>query len=513
MADPRLHPGGRVEWHQNERLSETYLDRIGKIAMQTVTSMLAMYHRDAVADAPMSGFAGDDCLVTVDAAPLTIAVAPGVGWYYDSAETDAFAPHWEPIVVPVEDTEVLSAHHATLARIDIVCLAPAETQDQAAAVYIRDPSLGTVTTPSNSKRSKPSYTLTVVAGTPGATPSAPATPSGYIKIAECAVPATSGTVVITDTRPLLVLGQAHAPDPRDEYIADEGFVPGTSTELQVTASSPVSMVLRIARGEAVVKGASGVRRIRYNATTVTLDASHVTHDRRDLIVADEDGTITVVKGVEDGSAVVTAVADGQVPLATVLVDNAAVSIADAKILDRRIRFPFGPDQLQTDSVTTLKIAEEAVTQSRIAEEAVGSDQIEPLAVTTPLIAAGAVTAVKQSVVPVIPQLTVGATVGADTPVTVNMRDPDAVNVSRVVRCKAEVFYADMELIPEADSRHLAVTAGTGISTTNKPTILFDTDASGDATIKLVSLLSATYYVVVTPLNTPGYPSIVSITIP
>ena len=118
--------------------------------------------------------------------------------------------------------------------------------DEADNRYFKDPSTGIVSVASVDTRRIFYGAVTVTKGTAGATPSAPATPAGHIKLAEALVPATAGAVVLTDFRPRLHFGQMATCVPPREYHTN--YIPGSGTELQVTATTPPSMVMRVASG-------------------------------------------------------------------------------------------------------------------------------------------------------------------------------------------------------------------------------------------------------------------------
>jgi hypothetical protein len=357
MSDPLSNPGGRVNFDTNERAVSADFDRVGTMALQSITTILAWMFRDLVDDQPISGFPGpDDCKVSLSAAPLTIQVRKGIGLYYDSAETDAFGMHYKPIVVGANFTEVLSAHDATNPRYDLICLAPSTTDDQPSSRLV----LNTGTTSIN-KRTRLSYEFQVVEGTPAASPSVPATPAGYIAIARVLVPATSGTVTIYDVRPILSRGHGWAPDPASEYVDDGGFVPGSGGELLVTESSVPSLTLQVAAGDVVVKHSKGPRRLRIPATTVVHGAAHATLDRIDTVVVEADGLVSAQQGTPDANPVAPSLGLGMTPIADVYIAALDTSLVNANITDRRVREPFGVEQIRDEAVTAAKMAVKHVT--------------------------------------------------------------------------------------------------------------------------------------------------------
>jgi hypothetical protein len=487
VADPLVHPGGRLNFETNERITSSDLDKIGTMALQTLTGIVAWLCRDLVADQPISGFPGPaDCLVGNGGSDLEVTIAKGIGFFYDSAETDAFGMHFKPIVVPTEQTETLGAHHATLPRIDIVCLAPDPADDQASSRFVRDPSTLAVSISSIDKRTMLSYAVQVVAGTAAATPAVPATPSGYIKIAECAVPAASGAVVVTDTRPILHFGQAFAPDPAAEYL--ESFV---VEGLAVTQSSPLAMTVEVAAGVAVIVGAKGTNRVRYLADTLTVTAGDVTDDRIDLVVADEDGTLSIVDGVADPSPVAPAAGVGQIGLALLLVSANEISIANSEIIDQREFEPVGTDQIRDDAVTQDKLAADSVGTAQIIDDAVTTAKIIDDAVTTEKILDGEVTGAKLSRPFVTPALS-GITTGASFTLTVTMQDQDAVTVARSQLFLIELSDTDATLADngQGDLVHAFTTYRR----------VFRTASTGVAEILISGMNDADQYLFVTPLS-------------
>ena len=76
MSHPRTRPGGSVHTATGEKILAADLDEIGSISLQSLTAFLARLFEDGVSDDPVSGFAGDDCVVTLSVSPLTVSVAP-----------------------------------------------------------------------------------------------------------------------------------------------------------------------------------------------------------------------------------------------------------------------------------------------------------------------------------------------------------------------------------------------------------------------------------------------------
>lgn len=153
-----------------------------------------------------TGFFGTDCLAS-SSGGLNYSVAPGLGLQLDTTITEAFTSQLRPIVVGAAITGTLGARDATNPRIDILCLKADYDTDTSESINVMAGD-GSTSASTADRRSLYSYAFQVVAGTPAGSPVAPATPTGYIKIAQCAVPALSGSIVVTDYRPLLVLDSA-----------------------------------------------------------------------------------------------------------------------------------------------------------------------------------------------------------------------------------------------------------------------------------------------------------------
>lgn len=341
MAENRARAGGYLNWTLGEKITTSDLVDMGTMALQNVGFALSQLFRDTVNAEERSGFLGESCLVTVSSG-LTMQVAAGVGWYDDEAETDAYEPVYKPIVVPVATTTglTLGAHDATNPRIDIICIAPDYTDEDTQSRQVIDPGSGSVSSQSVAKKTRCTYALQVVAGTPASTPAAPSTPAGYLKLAECAVPASSGAVTVTDTRPVLQWSEAIKTPPPPDY--HQNWIPGTSTELSVGASSPASMELTVAAGEADVLGTRVVQR---QSTTAKVALADATNPRIDLVVVRQSGTIETVTGTPAGSPTAPSVPSNAAVLAEVAVAAAATSLASGTITDRRLRQPHTTDLL------------------------------------------------------------------------------------------------------------------------------------------------------------------------
>lgn len=367
MADADLNlarAGGRVNADTGMLLLNSDVDRIGGMAMQSLLAVLALACFDDTAGVPLTGFprdqAGTDhCKVTSTGA-LTYSVSTGWGLSYNSAATvDEFGPDkYLPIVLDTAATGALDAHEAN-PRIDLVCIAPAWVSDQSGSRLTKDPVTKVVTSASVNQRMRFGAVVQVVKGTASASPVAPAVPSGYVEIGRAAVPATTGSAVWEDTRPVLQLGHYLAALPRHAHAP---YVPlGSAGELLVSASSPASLVLQVAGGRAVINGITRY----YKAGTVTVGAAHATLPRIDLVVANENGTLSVTAGTAASTPVAPATPANSVALAQVSVVALDTTLAGSDLTDVRPRGPIATGQLQDNAVTQAKVADGAIGNAEV----------------------------------------------------------------------------------------------------------------------------------------------------
>lgn len=347
--------GGRVNADTGMLLTAEDIDRIGEMAMQSHLAFLSLLFFDHEQGNPKSGFPREEldtnhCTVT-STGDLSFTIATGIGYFFDSAaSTSEFGPaRYRPVVVNSTYSGSLSAHHATLPRLDIVCLGPEWADDQSASRNVKDPGTGSVTSSSINQRRRYSYKVTIVAGTPASSPTAPAVPSGYMEIARALVPATSGAASWEDTRQVLEFGHYFKGLPR--YACDNYVPLGGAAELEVTATSPASMAVNVARGRAVINGVMRSYPARVYPP-ITIAAADPSDDRYDLIIARQSGILDVVTGTPSGSPSVPSLPAGAIRLAKIFVEAASTTVTSGDITDLREREPFdGQKRLQERSVT------------------------------------------------------------------------------------------------------------------------------------------------------------------
>lgn len=155
---------------------------------------------------------------------LASSIAAGVGFFYDNTQTG-----YNALFRMINAASAISVTHGTANtqdRIDLVCLAPNFAVDATkdASRYVKTGGTGPITLTSVHKGYQDTYTLQVVAGTPGGSPAVPSTPSGYIPLYSAYIHANTGMASgadITDKRTIMTFN-----------VANSGHVYGLSTTLQ-----------------------------------------------------------------------------------------------------------------------------------------------------------------------------------------------------------------------------------------------------------------------------------------
>lgn len=208
--------------------------------------------RRLLGDPASAVFFGDDCNVVEDAG-MNVEISVGRGFQYVSGETDADEPKFKPVVVAAAQSITVTAADGANPRIDIVCIKAARDDASAESRYVMAVG-GSISTQSVYKRDIASFDYSYVAGVAAGSPVAPATPAGYVKIAEIYVGAGVAAITqanITDYRTGLFLSQPFLNLP-DTWSA--GSV--TTTDATVTDVAAVA----VAEGEMVMVEASVIGR-------------------------------------------------------------------------------------------------------------------------------------------------------------------------------------------------------------------------------------------------------------
>lgn len=148
-------------------------------------------------------FQGGLKVLRVDANTYRIKAGLGI---QSHADDDTKEPTKKPILLTTDTDLDINSAHATLPRIDGVFVKATRVNSEEENRRYKEEFVDTIFSQTMVISTKPSTTISYVAGVANAVPVAPATPAGFIKIAEIYVTAVTGIAsqaAITDTRTLL----------------------------------------------------------------------------------------------------------------------------------------------------------------------------------------------------------------------------------------------------------------------------------------------------------------------
>jgi hypothetical protein len=152
---------------------------------------------------------GSDSFAVTRVSSTQVQVAAGLGIQYDNTQVDP-EPMRRPLYLAAAVTKTIDAPDATNPRIDLVCIKHGRADVATASRKYKAPTTGTITDETLTIETDYAATVTLVTGTPAGSPVAPATPSGYIAIAQITVTALTGIAAvgtpITDLRSKLPVG-------------------------------------------------------------------------------------------------------------------------------------------------------------------------------------------------------------------------------------------------------------------------------------------------------------------
>jgi hypothetical protein len=178
-------------------------DKMGALVERT------MYDRVIyeIVQRAQNSFFSDSFLVSY-ASPTSVSVSAGVGFQTDNTQVDP-EPIRRLMYRPSAQTVNLTAPDLVNPRIDIIVCKSLRAVSETGTRKFKDAGSGVISNETFDLQSDWEAELLAVAGTPAGSPTAPATPSGYIKIATLTVPAVvgmSGSGNVTDDRVLMPIG-------------------------------------------------------------------------------------------------------------------------------------------------------------------------------------------------------------------------------------------------------------------------------------------------------------------
>ena len=194
----------QVVLNQYEKIGSTDMNNIQfAIAQMIQEQLLYNFYQRSGGGAIGTGFAPSYTSAFV------ASLAAGVGFYYDSSQT-GFVSKFREMFSSTAITVNITANSNANNRIDLVSLAPNFAVTATASRYVKTGGVGPVTLQTVNKLMQDGYTLTVTAGTPSASPSAPALPAGNIAIAQIlnhgsSAGMSSGASDVTDVRTVLTI--------------------------------------------------------------------------------------------------------------------------------------------------------------------------------------------------------------------------------------------------------------------------------------------------------------------
>lgn len=164
-----------------------------------------------------------------------VTIKAGLG--FQSIDTGTKVPVKKPLANDADVTQNIDTPNSSNPRIDIICVRHGRYNAEAESRKFKDEFSDTITTQSTTVATDWRREINYVAGTPAGSPSAPATPAGYVKIAEILVAASTGIAnqaSITDSRSLLPIATSITDTGSSEYDAIVGL---SGTDQGVTHST------------------------------------------------------------------------------------------------------------------------------------------------------------------------------------------------------------------------------------------------------------------------------------
>lgn len=354
-------PGGIRKANSNERITTDMLNDFGLMVHQTVFAIIGRLFTDAPGSPPADGFFGDDLICEVTGA-LQVTVRRGYGFFWDPTVTDPFDAAYRPVVNEADVAQAIDAHDATNPRIDLLVAAPATIDDETASVQIKDPVTGVVAPQSLTTRRRFISTITYIAGTPAASPVAPAVPAGAQALAEVNVPATAGALTITDRRKILRFGESTQPDPptdySDPYVSDSGG--------DITAGGAGAEDVDIGGLVAVIDGV----RVRIYPETVPVLTADPGQDRVDIITATKAGGLTYYAGTPAANPEPPVTPPLELLLHEILVPAAVPDSTSYVFTDAREFAPIGPTSVQNNTINQNMIVNDRLQGAFVYEKSV-----------------------------------------------------------------------------------------------------------------------------------------------
>lgn len=150
----------------------------------------------------------DDSFLVSYASANSIVVKKGLGFQTDATQVSP-EPRVRPLYLSADSNQLIEAPDVTNDRIDLVCIKHDKYDELTGSRKVKDAISNIISTETLVVQQDWQAEILLVAGTPNVSPVAPATPAGYIAIAEIEVTAVSGISgpgAITDLRSIVPIG-------------------------------------------------------------------------------------------------------------------------------------------------------------------------------------------------------------------------------------------------------------------------------------------------------------------
>jgi hypothetical protein len=172
----------------------------------------------------------------------TVSLRAGLGIQEDSAAVSP-EPEQKPLYLSAQAQLIIETPHASLDRIDIVCVKAELADELSATRKFKDAATSVITSPTQVVQKDWAADCILVTGTPDGSPVAPATPAGYLRIGQVLVTAASGIAVgdVTDERTVLNLSGAGG---YDAVVGSGPDATHTSLALALAAVGAGSRILQ-----------------------------------------------------------------------------------------------------------------------------------------------------------------------------------------------------------------------------------------------------------------------------
>lgn len=180
--------------------------------------------------------------------PNTVTLRAGLGVQEDSTAVSP-EPQQRPLFLAAMESLTIEAPHPSLDRIDIVCVKAAVGNELSATRKFKDATTLVIANQTLVTQKDWAADCIIETGTPNASPVAPATPVGYLRIAALDITAATGlgSGGVTDERAVFSMGGASG------YEAVVGSVTGATHATLTAAIAAVGVGSRIlvASGETI----------------------------------------------------------------------------------------------------------------------------------------------------------------------------------------------------------------------------------------------------------------------